>query len=80
MILYSTDNCRQCYEAMVYLDDYNVKYQVKKITDASVRKELRDAHNTKTFPILVLQDGTSFSGSKEIVDWLDNSFMLIDDF
>jgi glutaredoxin len=64
------DNCRQCHEAMIHLDDSEVKYDVKKITDPGERKALRTTYHTTTFPILVLDDGSSHAGIKEIRRWL----------
>lgn len=60
--VYSNPNCVQCEQTKKYLTLKEVTFETKMIQDSPEVNEVIEANDYKAAPVVVLGDGTSWSG------------------
>lgn len=67
VVVYSKEGCTYCVRAKMWLDNNNVPYTVKDLSDTSVRDELFSNHpEVKTVPQIFV-DGVRVGGYTDLI-------------
>jgi glutaredoxin-like protein NrdH len=62
--VYSNPNCVQCEQTKRYLSLHKVEFESKMIEDSPEVFSIIEANNYKAAPVVVAENGTSWSGFK----------------
>lgn len=62
VIVYSNPNCVQCEQTKKYLTLKGIEFEAKMIADSPEVNEIIEANGYKSAPVVVLPNGSSWSG------------------
>ena len=74
MIFYSMEQCAQCLQTEILLEEAGVLFTKTIVHDPAARAQLRLQYDADTFPILVQPDGTVYVGYQGAIDLVDLAF------
>ena len=73
VVVWSKDNCPYCKRAMLLLDNYSIKYEVRKIGEGWTKEQLLEAvPNARTVPQIIINDEV-IGGYDDLSSYIENT-------